>query len=102
MENKLTDIRNPNELASFLGIEYSRHLIYHIYVVPEDERYVNFEIPKRSGGKRKISAPRIHLKTIQTLLAEKLEEIFGSNKTLDYKKFKNIIEEKNSDIYIFL
>jgi len=76
MENKLTDIRNPNELASFLGIEYSRHLIYHIYVVPEDERYVNFEIPKRSGGKRKISAPRIHLKTIQTLLAEKLEEIY--------------------------
>lgn len=38
----------------------------------------------------------------QKEIHEKLEEIFGKDKHLDYKKFKTIIEEKNSDIYVFI
>lgn len=38
----------------------------------------------------------------QKEIYEKLEEVFGKEKYLDYKKYKNIIEEKNSDIYVFL
>lgn len=38
----------------------------------------------------------------QKEIQEKLEEVFGKDKYLDYKKFKQIIEEKNSDTYIFL
>lgn len=35
-------------------------------------------------------------------LFDKLEDIFGKDKYLDLKKFKSIIEEVNSDIYVFL
>lgn len=38
----------------------------------------------------------------QKELTDKLEIIFGKDKTLDYKKFKAIIEEKNSDVYLFI
>lgn len=38
----------------------------------------------------------------QKEIYEKLEDIFGKEKYLDYKKFKAIIEDKNSDIYVFL
>ena len=38
----------------------------------------------------------------QKEIFEKLEEIYGKDKYLDYKKFKQIIEEKNSDVYVFL
>lgn len=76
MTKKLTDIKTPRELASFLGIQYQKHLIYHIYRVPAERRYMNFEIPKRSGGTRIISSPATHLKTIQRHLAKKLAEIY--------------------------
>jgi len=38
----------------------------------------------------------------QKEIFEKLEDVYGKEKYLDYKKFKTCIEEKNSDIYIFL
>jgi Ca2+-binding EF-hand superfamily protein len=38
----------------------------------------------------------------QKEIFEKLEDVYGKEKYLDYKKFKTVVEEKNSDIYIFL
>lgn len=38
----------------------------------------------------------------QKEIYNKLEDVFGKEKYLDYKKFKSIIEEKNSDVYLFL
>lgn len=38
----------------------------------------------------------------QKELSDKLDLIFGKDKSIDFKKFKVIIEEKNSDIYLFL
>lgn len=38
----------------------------------------------------------------QKELSDKLDLIFGKDKSLDFKKFKAIIEEKNSDVYLFL
>lgn len=73
---KLTDIQTPRQLADFLGIQYNRKLIYHIYRVSNDKKYLAFEIPKKGGGVRKISAPATHLKNIQATLAQKLEEIY--------------------------
>lgn len=99
MTMKLTDITTPRELASFLGIRYQNHLIYHIYQVPAERRYMNFEIPKRSGGTRIISAPATHLKTIQRHLAEKLEEIYvPQNPAHGFVKSKSIIT--NADQHI--
>lgn len=99
MITKLTDIKTPRELASFLGIEYEKHLVYHIYRVPKEKRYLNFEIPKRSGGTRKISAPATRLKIIQSLLAEKLQEIYvPQNPAHGFVKSKSIIT--NADQHI--
>lgn len=96
---KLTDIQTPRDLAEFLGIEYNKHLIYHIYRVPEEKRYLGFEIPKRSGGVRKISAPATHLKSIQERVAEKLEEVYTpQNPAHGFIKTKSIIT--NADQHI--
>lgn len=35
-------------------------------------------------------------------MQEKLDNAFGKEKSFDYKKFKQVVEEKNSDIYLFL
>jgi hypothetical protein len=74
MDTKLTDITDLDQLAALLGFKDIRQLNYYIYVIPEEERYQNFETPKRSGGKREISAPKVFLKTIQTILAIELEK----------------------------
>lgn len=38
----------------------------------------------------------------QRELQEKLDNIFGKEKSINYKTFKQIIEDRNSDIYLFL
>jgi RNA-directed DNA polymerase len=65
------------DLASSLGI--TTKMLYFFSIHREKERqphYVTFAIPKRSGGKRLIMAPKRRLKAIQrnlvTLLIEKL------------------------------
>lgn len=49
-------------------------LSYVLYTKPKAELYTKFEIPKRTGGIREISAPFGHLKLIQKRLAEILLE----------------------------
>lgn len=49
-------------------------LSYVLYTKPKTELYTKFEIPKRTGGIREISAPFGHLKLIQKRLAEILLE----------------------------
>ena len=96
---KLTDIKTPRQLAAFLGIQYNRQLIYHIYRVPDDEKYLSFEMPKQTGGVRQISAPATHLKSIQSTLAEKLEEIYSPQTPAHgFVKTKSIIT--NADQHI--
>jgi hypothetical protein len=49
-------------------------LSYILYTKPKIELYTKFEIPKRTGGVREISAPYNHLKLIQQRLAAVLIE----------------------------
>ena len=88
----LTDITTPRELASFLGINYEKHLIYHLYKVPDKRKYITFSIPKRSGGTRTISAPATHLISIQRALTVKLQEVYiPQNPAHGFIKSKSII-----------
>jgi len=48
-------------------------LAYLLYQLPDALKYKTFTIPKRSGGKRTISAPDKRLKLVQRRLAELLE-----------------------------
>ncbi|NBX75262.1 MAG: RNA-directed DNA polymerase, partial [Proteobacteria bacterium] len=71
---KLSELKTPQDLATYLGVDYFQHVVFHIYIYPKEKRYLSFEIPKKSGGTRKIQAPATHLKTLQRKLASKLIE----------------------------
>ncbi|GKQ48206.1 trypsin-like peptidase domain-containing protein [Pseudomonas syringae] len=65
----------PEDLAKLLGTDYGK--IKHFYYRGEMSRhYLAFEIPKKSGGKRKILAPTDKLKTIQGRIAGLLSKLY--------------------------
>lgn len=70
---KLKDTKNRKELAELLGFEPSA-LTSIIYKTPIEERYVTFEIPKKSGGVRTIKAPNPKLKRLQSHLSHVLQQ----------------------------
>lgn len=59
---KVIPIVQGHFLADFLGV--SRKLITHMAMCP-DRYYRTFTIPKKSGGSRSITAPRVFLKVVQ-------------------------------------
>lgn len=73
---KFRNLQTPNDVAVLLEIDY-QNLIYHLYRVPDSERYVTFNIPKRSGGLRTISAPATALKIIQQKLNQVLQQVYN-------------------------
>ena len=62
-----------HDLAQVLGYS-AKGLAYIIYGVPDGAKYVDFTIPKRSGGTRTISAPVLELKRLQKHLAHLIED----------------------------
>jgi RNA-directed DNA polymerase len=44
-------------LSAYLGRDYRRNVLFLAYVLANARRVREFEIPKRSGGKRRITAP---------------------------------------------
>jgi len=76
-------ITTRNELADFLKIK-RKNLTYLLYIKKIENCYTSFEIPKKSGGSRRINAPRDELKEIQKKLADAL-----------WEKQKSIWKDKN-------
>jgi RNA-directed DNA polymerase len=80
------------DLAAALGI--SEKTLYYFSIHREKERqphYVTFAIPKRSGGKRVIMAPKRRLKAIQRKLLEILvEKLPVSDVAHGFRKNRNI------------
>ena len=72
---KFLSLKTPREIADLLEVDYGR-LVYHLYKVPDDEKYVEFSIPKRAGGARQILAPATALKILQRKLAQVLNEVY--------------------------
>ena len=67
-----------------------KKLTYLIYKVPDSKRYKSFEIPKRNGEKRQITAPNKYLKALQRKLADKLNEVYpGRAEVHGYSKGRN-------------
>ena len=48
---------SADDVAEYFGISRAR-LIHALYRAPDETRYREFEIPKRTGGMRRISSPR--------------------------------------------
>jgi RNA-directed DNA polymerase len=61
-----------SDVASILGFK-PKSLAYILYKKPKSLKYREFDIPKRSGGKRTISAPYEDLMNLQRRLAELLQ-----------------------------
>lgn len=73
---KFLSLKTPRDVASVLGIEYSR-LIYHLHKVPLANQYTVFSIQKKGGGTREICAPISPIKLIQRSLLEFLESAYS-------------------------
>ncbi|MCU6435610.1 retron Ec67 family RNA-directed DNA polymerase/endonuclease [Undibacterium sp. Jales W-56] len=67
----LRQISTKPELANLLGVKPSI-LTYALYVTKPEKQYIQFKIPKKSGGERIINAPTGKLKTIQSALSNLL------------------------------
>jgi len=70
---KLKQATSLHGLASLLGFK-PKALSYILYKKNPEEKYRQFEIPKRTGGKRTICAPSPDLMNLQRRLADLLQE----------------------------
>jgi len=77
--NELRDafsaLRSPQSVAALLEVPYAQ-LVYHIYKVPQAKKYSLFQIRKRAGGARRISAPQTALKSLQRKLNQVLQAVY--------------------------
>jgi hypothetical protein len=74
--SELTKLRNANslsDLAMILGFK-PKALSYILYKKPKETLYKKFEIPKKNGETRTISAPCDELKLLQTQVARLLQK----------------------------
>ena len=68
-------IESADDVAQFFDVSVSR-LIHALYRAPDTTRYHHFEIPKRSGGMRLISAPRGLVRDLQSRLCPLLQATY--------------------------
>jgi RNA-directed DNA polymerase len=64
------------DVAALLKRDYKKNLVYILYGMTRGAKYRQFSIPKRSGGKRLVSAPAVALLKLQRELAELLAKDF--------------------------
>ncbi len=88
--SKLEELQNAktiDDLAKLLGFKSSA-IAYILYKIPEDKKYISFQIPKRSGGNRDILSPIPQLKLLQKNLSHLLygirDEIGGNRRVLSH------------------
>ncbi len=72
---KLKKTKSLSELAILLGYK-PKALSYILYIFPSEKKYIEFTIPKKNGGERRIKAPVDQLKRLQKRLAELLNKCF--------------------------
>jgi hypothetical protein len=75
---KLKETTSLSELASLLGYK-PKALSYILYKIPNDQKYIEFTIPKKNGGERKIKAPVDQIKHLQSRLADLLNKCFDES-----------------------
>ncbi len=69
---------SSRDVARFLGVPHSQ-MLYVLYKASDDARYVEFEIPKRTGGMRTISSPNGVLRKMQERLAPALTAAYNAH-----------------------
>lgn len=94
MNNKLEKLKvviTREQFANILGVNYS-FLNYILYGRDSNKNYTEFNIIKKSGGKRKILAPNNDLKSIQKKLSDFLLDCKSSiDEIYNLKHTKKIV-----------
>lgn len=75
IRDEFLKLQNRDDIAKLLGVT-TKQLNFHLYVLPADKKYKVFNVPKKSGGSRQISAPTSLIKLIQRNLKEVLETVY--------------------------
>jgi RNA-directed DNA polymerase len=75
LKQRFFELQEPSDVAELLEVSYNR-LTYHISILPENKRYIDFSIPKKSGQTRTISAPCTPLKILQRKLSQVLYSVY--------------------------
>ena len=70
---KLHSAKTIADVADILGFQ-KKFLTFILYAQPDSLKYKEFDIPKRSGGLRRIAAPQDRLKLLQRRLADLLQD----------------------------
>ncbi len=82
---KLKNATTLQDFAAILGYK-AKTLSYILYRIPEENKYIEFTIPKRNGGSRTIKAPEERLKHLQRRLADLLNKCFEESCQLSKHK----------------
>ncbi len=99
-KNNLPFFEDVNQLAAATGLSLNdfRYLLFH-REVSKDSHYHTFEIPKKSGGVRKISAPKKRLKALQQWILENiLNKIPVTDAAHGFLKGKSIVSNANAHL----
>lgn len=82
-----------------------KQITYYSNPASNVKRYIDFEIPKKSGGKRKISAPVDGLKIILRCLNMILQEIYEPSKyAMGFAKNRSVVDNAKKHVnqnYVF-
>lgn len=90
LAQKFLSISSKEDLAEILGVKYSV-LVFNLYKLSDEEKYIEFKIKKRTKGTRTIIAPNSGIKFIQKNLSNVLLEIYPNKKCVHgYVKKKGI------------
>lgn len=68
-------LKTSRDIANLLDTSYDR-LVYHLYKVSDERKYIQFAIRKKSGSSRIISAPATALKIIQRKFSQVLYSVY--------------------------
>ena len=71
-------LQTAEDLAGHLDVDQSA-MLRLLYKAPDEERYRHFEIPKRSGGMRRISAPLGMLREMQDKLHTEFKRLYEAH-----------------------
>ncbi len=82
---KLKNTTTLRNFAKLLGFK-PRAISYILYKISEEDKYIQFTINKKNGGKRIINAPTEKLKILQRRLADLLNECLEEINSLYNKK----------------
>src|SRR5437868_670054 len=69
-------LQTRSDVAALLGVT-DHELVYLLH--RGGRKYIDFDVPKRKGGARRISAPDSSIKIIQTRLNQVLQAVYRPN-----------------------